>query len=89
MTEGIVIEMGREALLMAATISAPLLALALVVGLVISILQAATQINEATLSFIPKMVAIFLGLALFGPWMLAKLTAYTTGLLSNLATFAR
>ncbi len=89
MTEGIVIEIGREALLMAAMVSAPLLGMALVVGLIISILQAATQVNEATLSFIPKMVAIFLGLALFGPWMLTKLTAYTTGLLSNLATLAR
>lgn len=64
--------------------SAPALGAALVTGLVVSILQAATQINEATLAFIPKLIAVFLALALAGPWMLALLTDYVKRLFTDI-----
>jgi flagellar biosynthetic protein FliQ len=57
-------------------VSAPLLLVALIIGLVVSIFQAATQINESTLSFIPKLVGIFLALVLAGPWMLSVMLDY-------------
>jgi flagellar biosynthetic protein FliQ len=57
-------------------VSAPLLLVALVVGLIISIFQAATQINEATLSFIPKLIAVFVALVVAGPWMLSTMLDY-------------
>ncbi len=76
MTPESVLTMGRTALEVTLMVSAPLLLVALIVGLVISIFQAATQINEATLSFIPKLVAIFLALVLAGPWMLSVMMDY-------------
>ncbi|MBI3375599.1 MAG: flagellar biosynthesis protein FliQ [Betaproteobacteria bacterium] len=65
-------------------VSTPALGAALVTGLVVSILQAATQINEMTLAFIPKLLAVFVALALAGPWMLALLTDYVTRLFSEI-----
>ena len=76
MTPGTVMEIGRQAIEVALMLSAPLLLAALVVGLIISIFQAATQINEATLQFVPKLVAIFLVMILFGPWMLQYMVDY-------------
>ena len=76
MTPTTVIEIGRSAVELTLLISAPLFAAALVTGLIVSIFQAATQINEATLSFVPKLLAIFVTLILAGPWMLTMLTAY-------------
>ena len=64
--------------------SAPALGAALITGLVVSILQAATQINEMTLAFIPKLIAVFAALALTGPWMLALLTDYVRRLFGNI-----
>lgn len=61
-------------------VSVPILAVSLIVGLVISIFQATTQINEQTLSFAPKIIAIFLSIILFGPWMINKLVDFTTKL---------
>lgn len=75
---------GAEAIKVTLLIAAPLLAVALVVGLVISIFQAATQINEATLSFIPKLVAVFAMLVLAGPWMLAEMVDYIRRLFSSI-----
>ncbi|MFN0186489.1 MAG: flagellar biosynthesis protein FliQ [Aquabacterium sp.] len=71
-----VFTVGQQALLMLLMISAPLLLTVLAVGLVVSVLQAATQINEATLSFVPKVVAAVAVLALAGPWMLTMLVDY-------------
>lgn len=71
-----VLTTGQQALMMLLTISAPILLTVLVVGLVISIFQAATQINEATLSFVPKVVAAVVVLAVAGPWMLTMLVEY-------------
>jgi flagellar biosynthetic protein FliQ len=75
-----VIEIGRGALELTLMVSAPLFAAALVTGLIVSIFQAATQINEMTLSFVPKLVVTFTTLVLAGPWMLTKLTDYITRL---------
>jgi flagellar biosynthetic protein FliQ len=76
MTPTTVIEIGRGALELTLLLSAPLFIAALVTGLIVSIFQAATQINEATLSFVPKLVAIFITLILAGPWMITMMTDY-------------
>jgi flagellar biosynthetic protein FliQ len=68
--------MGRTAMEITLLVSAPLLLVALIIGLVISIFQAATQINEATLSFIPKLVGVFVALVIAGPWMLSVMLDY-------------
>jgi len=70
-------------------LSAPLLGAALVTGLVVSVLQAITQINEATLTFIPKMIIIGVVLILAGPWMIDILSQFTINLFENMATFVR
>jgi flagellar biosynthetic protein FliQ len=72
-----VVDLGRGALWAVMIISAPLLAVALGVGLFIGVIQAATSINEMTLSFIPKLVVMGLALALFGGWQLSMLVDYT------------
>ena len=76
MTPESVMTMGRTAMEVTLMVSAPLLLVALIVGLVISIFQAATQINEATLSFIPKLVGVFVTLVVAGPWMLSMMLDY-------------
>ncbi|EKU82892.1 flagellar biosynthetic protein FliQ [Massilia sp. UYP32] len=76
MTPESVMTMGRTAMEVTLMISAPLLLVALIIGLIISIFQAATQINEATLSFIPKLVGVFVALVVAGPWMLSVMLDY-------------
>lgn len=76
MTPSTVMEIGRGALEVALLVAAPMFAAALITGLIISILQAATQINEQTLSFVPKLVVMFITLILAGPWMITMLTDY-------------
>lgn len=76
MTPSTVIEIGRHALEITLLISAPLFIAALATGLLVSIFQAATSINEATLSFVPKLLVIFLVLLLAGPWMITVMTDY-------------
>ncbi|MBP1523260.1 flagellar biosynthesis protein FliQ [Salmonella enterica subsp. enterica serovar Worthington] len=83
MTPESVMMMGTEAMKVARP-AAPLLLVALITGLIISILQAATQINEMTLSFIPKIVAVFIAIIVAGPWMLNLLLDYVRTLFSNL-----
>lgn len=77
-------ELGRQALEVALLVSAPVLIAALVTGLLVSIFQAATQINEMTLSFIPKLLVMFVALLLSGPWMLTLLTDFMRRLLVNI-----
>ncbi len=84
MTPETVITIGQQAVEMTLMISAPLLLSALVVGLLVSIFQAATQINEMTLSFIPKLLAIFLMLILTGPWMINAMVDYIQRLFGNI-----
>ena len=76
MNAQMVLTMGQDALIMMLMVSAPVLGVILVVGLVISLFQAVTQINEATLAFVPKLVAAMLVFALAGPWMLTTLVEY-------------
>ncbi|MEJ8811096.1 flagellar biosynthesis protein FliQ [Variovorax ureilyticus] len=84
MTPETVMTIGSQAIQVSLMLGAPLLLVALVIGLVISIFQAATQINEATLSFIPKLVAIFLTLIVAGPWMLEKMLDYIRALFMSI-----
>ncbi len=84
MTPETVMSMTFQALKVALAIAGPLLLVVLVVGLVISIFQAATQINEMTLSFIPKMLAMALTLVLAGPWLIGMLVDYIRQLLSSI-----
>lgn len=84
MTPESVMSMGRNAVEVLLMISAPMLLSALIIGLVVSIFQAATQINETTLSFIPKLVGIFVALVIAGPWMLTVMLNYMHQLLFNI-----
>ncbi len=83
MTPDTVIDIGRDALVMTVMLSAPLLLAALVTGLVIGLFQAATQINEQTLSFIPKLLAMVVVLLATGPWILSTMLNYTSELIVN------
>ncbi len=76
MNAQMVLTMGQEALLMLLMVSAPVLGTALLVGLLISLFQAVTQIHEATLAFVPKLVAVVAVFAIAGPWMLNLLVEY-------------
>jgi flagellar biosynthetic protein FliQ len=78
--------LGQNAIQLTLMVAAPLLLAALVVGLIVSVFQAATQINEMTLSFIPKLVAIFVALLISGPWILTMLTDYMRGLITSIPT---
>ena len=79
-----VMTLGQEGLVTLLVIGAPILLTVLVVGLVISVLQAATQIHEATLSFVPKLIAAVLAIAIAGPWMTNTLVDYLQRVLQNL-----
>ena len=81
-----VLTIAQQAMEVTLMVSAPLLLAALGTGLVISILQAATQINEMTLSFIPKLIAMFLVMAIAGPWMLTTMVDYTRRMLLQIPT---
>lgn len=76
MSPEFVVTYGRQALETMLIVAAPVLIVALAVGLVVSVLQAVTQINEATLSFLPKLIAVALTMVIVGPWMLAMLTEF-------------
>jgi flagellar biosynthetic protein FliQ len=89
MTPEFVIDMGRRAMEVTLMLSAPMLLLGLIAGLAVSIFQAVTQINEMTLTFIPKLIAIFLGLILFLPWMLQVITEYTAGIFVNIPNYIK
>lgn len=68
-------------------VAGPLLLLALGVGLIVSIFQATTQIQEQTLAFIPKIIAVLVGVVFFGPWMLSRMLSYTSDIFQNLTRF--
>ena len=84
MTPESVMTIGRDALQLTLLISAPPLLAALIIGLLVSIFQAATQINEQTLSFIPKLAGIFIVLLIAGPWMVSLMVDYFQTLFSNI-----
>ena len=70
MSSDLVVQMAREALFMVMLISAPMLGLGMLVGILVSVFQATTQIQEQTLAFIPKIVAVFVAILIFGPWII-------------------
>jgi len=84
MTPELVMNIGRQAIEMTLILSGPLLLAALVIGLIVSIFQAATQINEQTLSFIPKLLGMFIVLILAGPWMLQMMVDYIRRLFESI-----
>jgi len=86
MTAELVITLGREAILMMLMVSAPMLLAGLVVGLVISILQAITQIQEMTLTFIPKIAAVAISLLVFLPWIINTMVSFTSRLYGVIST---
>lgn len=87
MSSDFVIQLGREALMMVMLISAPMLGLGLLVGIMVSIFQTTTQIQEQTLTFIPKIVAVFVSILVFGPWMLRMMVDYVRNLIIGLPHF--
>ena len=84
MTPDTVLDIGQQALRLALLLSAPLLLVALAVGVIVGVFQAATQINEMTLSFIPKLLAMAIAIAIAGPWMLGAMTDYTRQLIESI-----
>jgi flagellar biosynthetic protein FliQ len=78
--------LGRQAIETILLVAAPMLLAGLAVGLLVSIFQAATQINEQTMTFIPKIVAVFVTLLIFAPWMIKVLLSFTTSVLTRIAT---
>lgn len=89
MTEAYVLTLGRNAIMIALTLSGPILLISLVIGSLVSLVQAATQINESTLIFIPKLVGVILVLLLLGSWMLQQAMTYTHGLFTSLPSLVR
>jgi flagellar biosynthetic protein FliQ len=89
MTEQLAIDTAQNAFMIALQIGGPLLVASLVVGMLVSVFQAVTQINEATLSFVPKILVIAGALAVLGPWMAQTLIGYMVGTFNSLPTLAR
>lgn len=86
MTIETVTDIGRQAIETALLVSAPVLGLSLIVGLMVSTFQAMTQINEATLTFVPKVLAVFAATILFLPWMMGVLIAFMTHIITSIPT---
>ena len=86
MTEGQVLDIVRDAIYNIIICAAPLLLISLIVGLIVSIFQTVTSIQEQTLTFVPKIVAVFLGMLIFGAFILTTLTDYMTELWTNFST---
>ena len=84
MSGDLVIQIGQEALMVVIIVSAPMLGLGLSVGLMVSVFQATTSIQEQTLAFIPKIIAVFVAILIFGPWMLSIMTGFCTGIFVNI-----
>ncbi|NWQ39657.1 flagellar biosynthesis protein FliQ [Bacillus sp. EB106-08-02-XG196] len=87
MTPDSIMGLAQSSIYLTILVLAPVLGVALAVGLIISIFQAITQIQEQTLAFAPKIIAVFVSLLFFGPWMLTHLVDYTRNILSNLTRF--
>ncbi len=87
MTEEVVIKVAEDAIKVILLASGPLLLVALITGLLVSIFQATTQIQEQTLAFVPKIIAVLVSIIFFGPWMLNQVTSYTKDIFENLIRF--
>lgn len=88
MSDGVVVSLAQDALMTAILVSAPILIVSLAIGLVISLFQAMTQINEVTLTFVPKILGVFAIIAVMGPWMVGTMVSYTTRLYATLPLIA-
>ena len=84
MSGDLVIQLGQEALMTVIIVAAPMLGLGLTVGLMVSVFQATTSIQEQTLAFIPKIIAVFIAILIFGPWMLSMMVEFFTGIFVNI-----
>ncbi|MBN2427685.1 MAG: flagellar biosynthesis protein FliQ [Deltaproteobacteria bacterium] len=84
MSPEFVVDLGRKAIETILLVSAPMLVAALVIGLIISLFQAATQINEQTMTFVPKIVGVLVSLLLFGPWIIKVILAFTRGIFEGI-----
>ena len=89
MIQDLAIEVGREALFMVMLVAAPMLGLGLIVGVIVSIFQATTQIQEQTLVFVPKIIATFVAILLFGPWILGMMVDYTREIFTSFNSLIR
>ncbi len=89
MTQDMVVGLARNAVEITLLISLPMLGLGLVVGLLVSIFQAVTQIQEMTLTFVPKIIAVLIGLLVAFPWMMNKMVDYTRDIIVNIPNFIR
>ncbi|MBN1906031.1 MAG: flagellar biosynthesis protein FliQ [Deltaproteobacteria bacterium] len=89
MTPEYVINLGAEAIKLALLLSLPLLGVGLIVGLLVAILQATTQIQEMTLSFVPKIVAVLLTLIAVSPWIIQKMSGFTKNLIESIPSIIR
>lgn len=88
MTDGVIVSLTQDALMTAMLVSAPILIVSLVIGLLISVFQAITQINEVTLTFVPKILGVFAVTAIMGPWMVSTMVSYTARLYATLPLVA-
>ena len=86
-TQGEVLDIASQAIYTIIVVSAPLLLVSLIIGLIISIFQTVTSIQEQTLTFVPKILAVFVGMMIFGSWILTQLTEYITDLWANFGVF--
>jgi len=89
MSSDLAVQIGRDALFMVMLVSAPMLGLGLLVGVLVSVFQATTQIQEQTLAFIPKIIAVFVAVLVFGPWIITIMVDYTRELFLTLPQMIR
>ncbi len=87
MSQEQVIAIAQDALMTTLMVSAPILIVTLVIGIAVSLLQAMTQINEVTLTYVPKILAVFVVFAVAGPWMMSEITGMTTRLLTSIPQY--
>lgn len=89
MTPEFIATLSRGAVEITLMLSLPILGIGMIVGLFISVFQSVTQIQEMTLTFVPKILAVLMGMLFFGPWMLNKITTYTEGIIVNIPNYIR
>lgn len=87
MNEAVAIGLAREAMMVALYVGAPILGASLVIGVVVSLLQAVTQVNEMTLTFVPKLIGVFVAVLIFGPWMMSTLLSFSSGLFASMGSY--
>lgn len=89
MTPEFVVDFSKQAILLTIYLAMPMLGLGLIVGLIVSVFQAVTQVQEMTLTFVPKIIAVFLGLLFASPWMLERITTFTMNIIKNIPLYVR